>query len=233
MLGSVVNALAIMVGASLGLMLKGRLKERLRHTIMQGLALAVVIIGLYGAVGTFLNDDVSTLVFILSIAIGGLFGAALDIDHAFNRFALHVERKLTKGKDGLAKGFVTCSILYCVGAMSIVGSIESGVAGTHDILFAKSALDGISAVIFAATLGPGVILSAAPVFIYQGAMTLAAGLVAHHITDAMMTQISAIGGAMVFAIGLNLLGVTQIKLANFLPAVFAPVVYYAVIGLFA
>ncbi|MCL2702157.1 MAG: DUF554 domain-containing protein [Defluviitaleaceae bacterium] len=232
MLGTAVNAAAIVAGGLVGLLIKGRLKENLRATIMQGIALAVALIGFSGAADTLINGGASTLVFIMSLAVGGLAGAALDIDHKFTVFAAFIERKISRGKEGLSKGFVTGSILYCVGTMAVVGSIESGVLAKHDILFAKSALDGISAIVLGAALGPGIILSAASVFLYQGAITLAAGLVSPYITQDMLAQISVTGGVLVLAIGLNLLNVTKIKLANFLPAIFVPVVYYAIYGLF-
>ena len=199
---------------------------------MQGIGLAVVLVGISGAIGTFITGEASTLVFIISLVMGGLIGEILGIEQGFHRLAAAIEGKVSKGKDGFAKGFITGSILYCVGTMAIVGSIESGVLQNHDILFAKSALDGITAVIFGAAMGPGVIFSFVPVFIYQGAITLASGLAADYITDPMMDQISVIGGILVFAIGLNLLGITKIKLANFLPAIFVPVVYYGLAGLF-
>jgi len=232
MLGTIVNSLAIVVGGIFGLLIKGRLKENIRITIMQGVALAVAIIGFAGAADTLINGGAFTLVFIISLAIGGLIGAMIDIDRRFTVFAAFIERKISRGREGLSKGFVTGSILYCVGTMAIVGSIESGVLAKHDILFAKAALDGISAIVFGAALGPGIILSAASVFIYQGVITLAAGLVSPYITQDMLAQISVTGGVLVFAIGLNLLNITKIKLANFLPAVFVPIVYYAVVGLF-
>jgi hypothetical protein len=232
MLGTVVNSAAIVAGGLLGLLLKGRLKESIRTTIMQGVALAVLLIGLAGAVNAVVNDGASTLVFISSLAVGGFIGAIIDIDHKFTVFAAFVERKISRGKEGLSKGFVTGSILYCVGTMAIVGSIESGVLAKHDILFAKAVIDGISSVILGAALGPGIILSAVSVFVYQGTITLLSGLVEPYITHDMLVQISVTGGILVFAIGLNLLNITKIKLANFLPAVFVPVVYYSIVSLF-
>jgi hypothetical protein len=232
MLGTTVNALAILGGGLLGLLIKGRLKENLRATIMQGIALAVALIGFSGAADILINTDASALVFILSLAIGGLIGAALDIDQKFTAFAVFIERKISRGKEGLSKGFVTGSILYCVGTMAVVGSIESGVLAKHDILFAKAALDGISAIVLTAALGPGIIMSAASVFVYQGAITLLAGLVSPYITQDMLSQISVTGGVLIFAIGLNMLNITKIKLANFLPAIFVPVVYYVIVGIF-
>lgn len=228
MTGTLVNTGAILFGGIAGVLIGKRLNKRVSGTVMQGVALAVALIGLSGGVEQVINGA-SVPVIIISLALGGLIGAVLDIDGRFTKLAAFAERKLVKDKGGFAESFVTGSILYCVGTMAIVGSIESGVLGDHSILYAKSMLDGISAVVLGASLGSGVMLSALPVFIYQGAITLAAGFVSGFITDVMLIHISAVGGTLVFAIGLNMLEVTKIKLANFLPAVFVPVIYYLIV----
>ncbi|MCL2406998.1 MAG: DUF554 domain-containing protein, partial [Defluviitaleaceae bacterium] len=175
-----------------------------------------------------MNGGASTLLLIMSLVVGGFLGAIIDVDHKFGVLAIFIERKISRGREGLAKGFVTGTILYCVGTMAILGSIESGVLGNHDILFAKAILDGISAIVLAAAFGPGVLLSAVSVLFYQGVITLAAGAAAAFITEEMMVSLAAIGGTLIFAIGLNMLEITKIKLANFLPAIFIPMIFYAI-----
>lgn len=235
MLGTLVNFSSIMLGGFVGLLIKGRLKERYKDTVMQGMALAVLIIGLSGAVGKLFAENANSLVLIISLAIGGLSGEFLDIDGKFRKFAEFLQKKLVKesgkSENRISQGFVTASVLYCVGTMAVVGSIESGIMSKHDILFAKSLLDGISAVVLGASLGAGVMLSAFSVLVYQGAITLAAGLASPYITESMLNDISVVGGILIFAIGTNMLNLTKIKLANFLPAVFVPVVCHIAAGL--
>ena len=131
-----------------------------------------------------------------------------------------LEEKLARGGSGLSAGFVTASLIYCVGAMAVVGSLQSGLTGSHDMLFTKSLLDGISAIVLTASLGMGVGLSAVSVLIYQGAITLLAGLLAPVLTDAVVAEMTCVGSMLIFALGLNMIGVTKIKVMDFVPAIF-------------
>ena len=193
MVGTLINAAAVVAGGLLGLLLRGGIGRRLRDTIMQGLALCVALIGLDGALGTQ-----NTMAVIVSMVLGALLGEAVDVEKRLEGLGARAQRLLAKGGDsGFAEGFVTASLMFCVGAMAIVGALDSGLRGDHSTLIAKSALDGVSAVIFASAMGPGVLLSAAAVLVYQGAIALLAQYVAPFLTDAVVTEMSAVGGLLI------------------------------------
>ena len=220
MFGTLVNTLAIVGGSLCGLLLRGGLPQAWRTTVIQAISLAVILIGLKAAFGT---EDL--LLVIVCMAIGGLFGAALQIEDRLEALGGWLEHRLAGAGDGFAKGFVTASLVYCVGSMAIVGALESGLNANHQILLAKSALDGISSVVFASTLGVGVAFSALPVFLYQGAITMAAVLVKPLLVPAVVSQMTAVGGLLITAIGINLLVIQHIRVGNMLPAIFMPLLY--------
>lgn len=223
MLGTIVNCIAIIIGCLLGLIVKGRLSEKISNTIMAGLGLCVLYIGISGALK---GED--TLLMIISIALGALIGEVIDVDKWLNKLGYYLESKIRK-KDGqtisIAEGFVTASLLFCVGAMAIVGALESGLKGNHDTLFAKSLLDGISSIIFTSSLGIGVVFSAVTVLIYQGAIALGAGFLSSFLSSTVISNISSVGSILIIGLGLNMLGVTKIKIANLLPAVLLPILF--------
>ena len=222
MLGTIINVVAILVGSAAGIALHGGMPQRFRDTIMQGLALCVVLIGVTGAVQT--SNSISV---IFSIVLGALVGEGIDIEKRLDSVGNAAQRLFDRGKGGsstFAQGFVTASLVYCVGAMAIMGSLDSGLRGDHATLIAKSILDGVSAIVFASTLGPGVALSAAAVFIYQGAITLLAQFVAPFLTEALVTEMSAVGGLLIIGIGVNMFDRVHIKVGNLLPAIFMPVI---------
>ncbi len=223
MLGTIVNSITVIVGCLVGLIVKGRLTEKISTTIMNGLALCTLYIGISGA----LNGG-DTLIMIISVAIGALIGEIIDIDKWLNKLGYYLESKFKNKKESnisIAEGFITSSLLFCVGAMAIVGSLESGLRGNHDTLFTKSILDGISSIIFTSSLGIGVIFSAVTVFVYQGSITLGAGLLSGVLSTSVITNMSAVGGLLIIGLGLNMLGVTKIKIANLLPAIFLPIIF--------
>ena len=222
MLGTIVNCITIAVGFFLGLMAKGKIPERIGDTIMKGLALCTMYIGISGALEG--ND---TLQMIISIAIGALIGEIIDIDKWLEKLGEFLESKFNKeGKSGsIAQGFITSSLLFCVGAMAIVGSLESGLKGDNTTLFTKSILDGISSIIFTSTLGIGVIFSIGTVLIYQGGIAICAGMLSNVLSSVVITNMSAVGGLLILGLGLNMLGVTKIKIANMLPAIFIPIIF--------
>ena len=223
MLGTIVNSITVIVGCLVGLIVKGRLTEKISTTIMNGLALCTLYIGISGA----LNGE-DTLIMIISVAIGALIGEIIDIDKWLNKLGYYLESKFKNKKESnisIAEGFITSSLLFCVGAMAIVGSLESGLRGNHDTLFTKSILDGISSIIFTSSLGIGVIFSAVTVFVYQGSITLGAGLLSGVLSTSVITNMSAVGGLLIIGLGLNMLGVTKIKIANLLPAIFLPIIF--------
>lgn len=219
-LGTVVNSLAIIAGSIVGIFLKGGIKERFNSIVMNGLALCILLIGISGA----LKVD-NMLLVILSIVIGGVLGEFINIDKQLNNLGSRVEEGL-KGKAGkISEGFVAASLLYCVGAMAVVGSLESGLSGNYKILFTKSILDGVSAIILTSSLGAGVALSAVSVFVYQGIITVAAFFIRGVLNTAVINDMTAVGSLLIIGLSLNMLGTTKIKIANLLPAVFIPVIY--------
>ena len=222
MLGTIVNCVAITLGCIVGLIIKGKIPEKVSKTIMNGLALCVIYIGISGAL-----EGKDTIQMIICIAVGALVGELIDIDNALTRLGDYFESKVKKSNNNvsISEGFVTASLLFCVGAMALVGSLESGLQGDHTTLFAKSILDGISSIIFASTLGIGVLLSVGTVFIYQGGITLCAGFLSGMLSTDVITNMSAVGSLLIIGLGLNILGVTKIKVANLLPAVFIPIIF--------
>ena len=230
MVGTLINTVAILVGTALGMLLRKGIPERLRETVVQGQGLCVILIGLSGALKT--GD---TLCMIICMVAGALIGAAINIEKRLNDLGAFLERKVTRGTGetgSVAKGFVTASLLFCVGAMAIVGAMDSGLRGDHSTLIAKSALDGISAIFFASSLGIGVGLSAFAVLIYQGAIALLAMWIEPLLTETVITEMSAVGGLLIMGIGLNMIYDKHIPVGNLLPAIFLPMLYIPLTGLF-
>ncbi len=213
MLGTIVNAAAICAGTLLGVLLRSGIPNKYKETSGIAIGLAIVLIGLKGAWET--NNS---LILIASLVLGGLVGEALRIEDRLQRFGQRAERLLGKGGN-VGEAFVTATLVYCVGAMAIMGSLQSGLTGNHETLFAKSLLDGISSIFFASTLGMGVALSALSVLVYQGAITLGAQWISVLISEAMITEMSAVGGILVVAIGLNILEMKKIRVGNLLPSI--------------
>jgi uncharacterized membrane protein YqgA involved in biofilm formation len=228
MLGTIVNALAIVAGSLLGLLFRGGIPDQYCRTVMQAMGLVVILIGLQSAIKT---DAI--LMVIISLGIGSLLGEWLRIEDRLERLGKILEARFSKSGDGIAKGFVTASLIFCVGAMAIVGALESGLAGNHQTLFAKSTIDGITSIVFASTMGLGVIFSAVSVFIYQGIITLSAAYVRPFLVPEVVAQMSAVGGMLIVAIGINILEIKQLRLGNMLPAIFVPLIYAVVNQLFA
>ncbi|MBE6025037.1 MAG: DUF554 domain-containing protein [Cellulosilyticum sp.] len=229
MLGTIVNTIAVILGSIIGLFLKGGLPKKLDEAIMKALGLSVLYVGISGSLKCS-----ETLLLILSLVIGVIVGEILDLDRALNRLGQWIERmfkKHSKSKGSIAEGFVAASLLFCVGSMAIVGSIQSGLEGNHETLFVKSMLDGITSIIYTSTMGIGVIFSAIAVFLYQGMITLASGFLGNLLVEVQITNIGAIGSVLIIALGLNMLEITKIKVANFLPALFIPMIYYIVLSL--
>ena len=220
MIGAIVNTLAAVVGGLLGSLLKKGIPERFADLVQKGLALCVLYIGIKGSlVGT------NTLVTILSLVLGAILGELMNIDGAIERLGAWAQRKLSKGGSRLGEGFVTASLLFCVGSMAVVGSLQSGLTGNHETIFTKSMLDFVSAIILASTLGLGVCLSGAFVLVYQGAIVLLARWAAPILSDYVVAEMSCAGSLLIVALGLNMLGIAKIKVANLLPAMFLPIIF--------
>ena len=228
--GTLINALAIILGAGVGLLIKHGIPERVKHTIMQGIGLAVVLIGLSGALQEVLQVGVDgrlehrfTMLIIFCLVGGGLLGALFRLEEHIGRVGQRLEKRFSGLGGDFARGFITASLVFCVGAMAVVGALEEGLTGKIEILLSKSLLDGISAVIFGASLGPGVLFSAGAVLLYQGILTFLAGLVKTVMTAEVVSQMAAVGGILIIGIGFNLLEITEIKVGNLLPAIFLPI----------
>lgn len=232
-LGTIVNAGAIIAGGVAGTLLKSGIPEKYKKIVMQGIGLSVLFIGVSGTIKEMTTivdgnklDRQFIMEMIFSLVIGGLIGEFFKIETRLENIGVWFQSKIPSKGGSFSDGFVTASLVYCVGAMAIMGALEDGLMGNTTTLFAKSILDGVSAVIFAATLGIGVAFSAIPVFIYQGSITLLAGVVKPLLTPVVISQMSLVGGILIFAIGINLLEIKKINVGNLLPAVFIPVIYY-------
>lgn len=231
LLGTIVNGIAIIIGSLIGTQLT-KIPERVKVTVMQAIALAVIIIG----VGMGLKSE-NFLIVIGSLAIGAVIGEKLDLEEKLNRLGKWLESKTGAKEEGsFAKGFVTATLIYVVGAMAIVGALDSGLRNDHAVLYTKSMLDGFSAILFTSTLGIGVLFSAFPVMIYQGSIAILATqitqYVPQHIMDAFIVEMTATGGVMILAIGLNILGVTTIRVANLLPAIIVVAIIVSILSFF-
>ena len=219
-LGTLVNCAAIIAGSLAGAILQRGFPDKWKETLLAGMGLCTFVIGLNMA-----QKSANIIYVCVSIALGILLGEWLDIDGHLNRFGKWVEGKLLRGKEAapgkhsLGDAFVSASLLFCIGAMAIIGSITDGITGDHAILFAKASLDFIMSLVLASTLGIGVALSAVPVLLYQGSITLLALWMQSFMTDAVIAELSATGGIMIMAIGLNLIGVTKLRLANMIPGI--------------
>lgn len=219
-LGTLVNCAAIIAGSLAGAILQRGFPDKWKETLLAGMGLCTFVIGLNMA-----QKSANIIYVVVSIALGILLGEWLDIDGHLNRFGKWVEGKLLRGKEAapgkysLGDAFVSASLLFCIGAMAIIGSITDGITGDHAILFAKASLDFIMSLVLASTLGIGVALSAVPVLLYQGSITLLALWMQSFMTDAVIAELSATGGIMIMAIGLNLIGVTKLRLANMIPGI--------------
>jgi len=218
LLGTIVNFIAIIVGSVIGIVLKKGIPERYKDTIMQGIGLATFLIGL--KMGFKANNE---LIVILSLVIGGIMGEILKIDYHLDAFGEVLQKKVGSEDGDFVKGFVSSSLIFCIGAMAILGAIESGLLGNHKILFAKSALDFITSIVLSSSLGLGVMFSSIPVFIYQGSITLLASGLKDILIEPVVNYMTATGGMLIVGIGINILGIKKINVANLLPAIFVAV----------
>lgn len=231
LLGTIVNTLTIIIGSLIGSQFN-RIPEKIKETVTKAMALAVIILGIQMAV-----SSKNLLLVIGSLALGAVIGEWLDLEEKLNRLGHWLESKMVKlfpNEEGtFAQGFVTATLVFVIGAMAIVGAIDSGLRGDHQVLYTKAILDGFFSLIFATTLGIGVMFSAIPVFIYEGAITLCAAFIIHLVPQVLMDQLiaamTATGGILIFAIGLNLLGLTKIKTANLLPGIVAAAVITVIV----
>lgn len=238
--GTIVNALAILAGSLAGMLLtwlarhfstllpagSAKLGERLQTIIMEGVALCVLFLGISGSL-----KGQNSLITILSMVIGAIAGELLDLDRRMRQLGDWVQKKterlaLGSGGASVSEGFVAASLLFCVGAMAIVGALQDGLTGDHSTLFAKSLLDGISSIVFGASLGIGVTFSAAAVLLYQGVIALLASVLAPFLGDAVIAEMTCVGSLLIVALAFNMLNLTKIKVMNLVPAIFLPALLY-------
>ncbi len=215
MFGTIVNILAIISGCIIGMILKGHFPKRISAILFQGIGLVTLVIGMQMAI-----KAQEIILIILSLVFGGIIGEVIDIEKRLDRWGEKIKLifKQQKGKEKFTEGFITASLLYCVGSMAVMGAIEEGINGNPDILLAKSALDGISSIIFTASFGIGVLFSTIPVFLYQGTITQVAILVKNWITVDMINEMTAVGGILILGLALGILEIKKLKIANLLPS---------------
>lgn len=225
MIGVLVNVATVLIGSAIGLVFKKGISKKYSDAVMVGIGLCTILIGIQGML-----EGANVLVSIISMVLGAIVGTAINIDGKLNSAGDFLSKKLKKdGSDkvSVAEGFVTASLLFCVGAMTIVGSLNSGLKGDHTMIYTKSTLDLFSSMMLSASLGIGVPFAAIFVFIFQGGLVLLSGLLAPILSDGAIAEITCVGSLMILALGLNLTGLSKFKVANYTPAlVFAPFVCY-------
>lgn len=233
-IGTLINVTAIVVGTTVGLLIKGGLPQRFQDIIMTAAGLVTTFIGLSGALAGLLTVDgnvletQNTMLIIGALFIGALIGEWINIELKLEGVGEWCRSRISSGNKGnstFVEGFVTSSLLFCVGAMAIVGALEDGLNHNFSTLFAKSVIDGVVAVVFAATLGVGVYLSALAVLVYQGSITLLAGVIRPYLSQTVIGQMSCVGSILIFALGINMILNKKLKIGNLLPAMFIPLIY--------
>lgn len=226
MIAVIVNTAAIVLGGLLGLLFGNKIKQNYSKTIMCGLGICTMVIGITGAITTE-----NILLVILCLVIGTVLGEWLDIEKRLDSAGEWLKKRVAQNGGGkFTEGFVTASLLFCVGSMAIMGSLDAGIRGDYSTIFTKSILDGVMSVTFAATMGVGVLFSALSIFIYQGALTLLAGLVEPLLSTEAIREMSAVGGILLIGTGMNIIGLTKerIRVGNMLPALLFPAVWFAI-----
>ena len=224
MLATIINVALVLLGSALGLVFKNKISSRFASILTCALGLCVLGIGISGMVGT-----ADTLCVIVCMVAGTLLGEALNIEKRMDGLGDLLRRKLIRGENNsrFVEGFVTASVLFCVGAMAINGSMQAGMLGRYDILISKGVIDGVTSITFAAAMGVGVAFSAIPLLLYQGGLTLIFALVGQGMDPAVVTEMNAVGGTIIVGIALNMLGLPKekIRVGNMLPAIFLPIGY--------
>ena len=230
MLAVFVNALTVILGSTLGVLLNKHLKEEYTKTVIACMGICTMVIGITGAIATS-----NIIIVVVCLVVGTVIGELLKLEQRLDNVGNWLKSKLPqKGNSQFTEGFVSASLLFCIGSMSIMGSFEAGLQGNYDITFAKAAMDGIISVTFAATMGIGVAFSALTIIAYQGGLTLLAGVIAPILSAPVITEMSAVGGVMLIATGMNIMKLTKdrIRVGNMLPALIFPVIWFAVAGLY-
>lgn len=236
-LGTIINTLAVIVGGLIGMCLKNGLKKNLQDILMQACGVATIFIGASGTLAKMFvieNDIISTqgtMLLIFSLVLGGLVGEAINIEEKMDFLGEKIKKAVKAEKDNLfVEGFVNVSLIICVGAMAIVGSIQDGISGDYSLLTTKAVLDLVIVVVFASTYGLGAVFSAVPIFLYQGGITLIAAVGGSFLSEAIISDLSFVGNALIFCVGVNIAFGKKFRVGNFLPALIVPVIYHGIQG---
>ena len=231
-LGTIINTAGVIVGGLIGLGLKNGIKKNMQDIMMQACGVATIFIGGAGALSKMLIfqdgklETQGTMLLIFSLVLGSLLGEWINIEQKMDLLGERIKKAVKAENDNLfVEGFVNVSLIICVGAMAIVGSVQDGISGDYSMLVAKAILDLIIVVVFAATYGIGAIFSAVPIFVYQGAITLAAAFLGSFVSEAMINDLSFIGSALIFCVGVNIGFGKKFRVGNMLPALIVPVLY--------
>ena len=232
MIATVINSIAIIIGGLIGCTFGNKIGERYTKNLLTVMALITAVIGMQSAIGT-----ASILIVVICLVVGTIIGIELKLDDRLNNSGDKIKETLAGAKRGRGRfsdAFVTSTLIFVIGAMSILGSIEAGLNHDYSILLTKSVMDFISAIAFAAALGPGVLFSSIPILIFQGGITLLAGVAEPFLTSEVITEMSAVGGVILFGMAINLLGLRKerIKVGDMIPAIFLPIIYFPLAGLF-
>ncbi len=219
MTGTLINAIAIIVGSGIGLLFHSKLPQRFIKIVFQGIGLFTLFLGFSMA-----HKTSHYLIMIFSIVIGAIFGELLALETSINRFTDFIKRKSCSQNAKFSEGLITASLLFCVGSMAILGAIEEGLGGKPNLLMAKSVLDGFSSIALTAGLGIGVVLSIVPLIVYQGGITLFAGYVEHLLTEPIINELTAVGGILLIGLGISILEIGKISVINMLPALVVVVI---------
>lgn len=237
-LGTIINTLAVVVGGLIGMCLKNGLKKNLQDILMQACGVATIFIGASGTLAKMFviqEGQVSTqgtMLLIFSLVLGGLLGEAINIESKMDALGEKIKKAVKAEKDNLfVEGFVNVSLIICVGAMAIVGSIQDGISGDYSLLATKAILDLVIVIVFASTYGMGAVFSAVPIFLYQGGITLMAAIGGSFLSDMIISDLSFVGNALIFCVGVNIAFGKKFRVGNMLPALLIPVIYHGIVGI--
>ena len=220
LVGAIANSVAVLFGGLIGFFFKKGIPDRFGNLIMNGLGLFTIALGI-----SFFLKSQNMIIVVLSIVMGSILGEWLDIDKRLEVFGDNLQKRSRQtNADGFSKGFVTASLMFCVGSMAIMGSLQSGLLSNHEILYTKSIIDGISALILSSAFGIGVVFSAIPLFIYQGSIVLLASFISPYINNAVVNEMTAVGGILLIGLSFMILDIKKIKVSNMVPAILVPVV---------
>ncbi len=220
MIGTIVNIITVIVGGTIGLLFHSNVPKRLINIAFTGIGIFTLVLGISMAI-----QSQQPLFMVFSVIVGGIVGELLDLDAHMNRMSNGLKRRLKSDNDSFSDGLITAFLLFCMGSLTILGAIEEGINANPTLLFTKSTMDGFAALALASTLGVGVLFSVVPLFIYQGGLTLLAATLQSYLTEAMVTEISGVGGLLLIALGLNILELKKIKVMNMTPSLVIIVIF--------